>query len=162
MCQSLSLHLSVDIYITWFRFLAVMNGEAISTTIEVQFPLWCADLKSSGFIPKNGIARSHGLVSLSFGYTFTPPPIMNKGSSVPPFTSSPFLGSVHSDWTEMKYQKSFSVSLVAMGVEHCFKYLLAVCIFPFENCLSSPVVHLLTEWLFLIHYILETLCLVLS
>lgn len=109
MCRSLSLHLSVDIYITWFHFLAVMNGEAVNTTIEVQFPLWYADLKSSGFIPKNGIARSHGWV-LFWLHTFTPPPTMNKGSSVPPFTSSwlsPFLGSAHSDWTEIKVSKKY-------------------------------------------------------
>ena len=62
MYQGFFIHSSVDGHLGCFRVLAIVNSAAVKDGMHVSFSV----LVSSGYMPRSGIAGSHGGFSPSF------------------------------------------------------------------------------------------------
>ena len=56
MCHNFFIHSFVSGHIGWFHVLAIVNSAAMNTGVHVSFSIFV----SSGYMPRRGIAGSHG------------------------------------------------------------------------------------------------------
>jgi hypothetical protein len=92
--------------------------------MDVQVSLLYADLHSFGYMPKSGVARSNGGLTISFLRNFHADfhiRVFSPLTSLPEFVIICVFDDSHSDWGEIEAQYHFNLHFpMAKDVEHFF------------------------------------------
>jgi hypothetical protein len=133
------LHSSIDGHLVWFHCLAPVNSAAINIA-----SLLYADLDSFSYLPRSGIAGSHGSSSFRVFFWGASILVSNLHSHQQcvrvPFSTYPHQHLLFIFLMIALLESQcplISISFMTKDVEHFFMYLLAICSSSSENCLFN-------------------------
>ena len=142
-------HSSTDGHLGWFHLLTVVNNAMVNMGVQVS--LWDPVLNSFEYVPRSGIARSHGSSIFNFLrklYTIFPSgcTILDSYQQV---TGVPIYPRLHQYWLfsvllivpilmDMRW---CGISFMISDAEYLFLHLLAVCISSLKKCLFKFFAH---------------------